>query len=149
MEFGIVYKQKRNLIIAQVIGVVLGLVLGITGEYDSFWEKVGSIFISPLSLAALFRFCVRTFQVIKIKLGTKVYDNNGGYMVIERPLRGAIAAVMIPFLLLGIISALPEMNEFLLSAICLLIIAIGAFFCYKDIRFFVNLKRKSNEQQER
>jgi len=148
MEFDMIYKQKRNLIISQVIGAILGLLLGITSQYDSFWNVLARIIFYPIALAALSRFCVRTYQVVKVKLGTKVYDSTGDYLVVERRGRGVAAAIIAPFLVVGIISTVSGLPWFLQDMIILAVITVGAFFCYKDIRFFVNFKRELNEQQK-
>lgn len=146
MEFEMIYKQKRNLIIAHVIGVLLGLVVGVTSGYESFVEVLGAVTLIPILLAVLLRFIVRTYQITKIKFGTKVYDQAGNYIVVERPGRGFVAAIAIPFLVVGIITTLPQISQLLFYIILAVLVVIGAFFCYKDIKFFVDLKKNKNQQ---
>lgn len=155
MEFDMIYKQKKNLIVAQALGAVFGVVLALIdlilafGEtWSSFGNALREFVLLPVTFAASLRFCVRTYQIAKVKFGTKVYDSTGGYFVIERRGRGIAASIIAFFLLVGIIAELSVIHSVLFVLACLAAVAVGAFFCYKDIRFFVNYKRELDEQQE-
>lgn len=153
MEFDMIYKQKKNLIIAQTIGAAFGLILALIDLIQSFgqtWSSFGNalseLVLLPVTFAASLRFCVRTYQIAKVKFGTKVYDSTGDYLIIERRGRGIAATIIAFFLLVGIIAELSVIHDVLVVLAVLAAVAVGAFFCYKDIKFFVDLKRNRNQQ---
>ena len=91
--------------------------------------------------AALLRFCVRAYQFAKIKFGVKVQDENGSYVVVEKPGRGVFAAIIAFILPFALITSF---SQPLTTIIAVVLIVIGAFFCALDIRYIVSNRKKAD-----
>ena len=144
MDVDMVFKQKKALIWAQSIGFVFGLVFAISNGFESFGAFIRDIVGGPILFAALLRFCVRTYQFVKIKFGVKVQGSSGEYVIIEKPVRGVIAAVAAPFLLLIPASLLGNAPQWLINTYLIALILVGVFFCISDIRYMIQHKQTQN-----
>ena len=142
MNVDMTYKRKRALIAAQIVGFVFGLILGITGDYGAFWTTLGAAILAAVAFAVLLRFCVRAYQFGKVKFGVKVQDPSGGYAIIEKPGCGIFAAVVAFFLPVALISLFTNASQVLIIIYLFVLIAVGAFFCYLDIKYMVRHKRE-------
>jgi len=137
------YKRKKSLIAAHIVGVGFGLIFAATNEYQGFWEIIGAWTLGPIAFAALFRFCVRAYQLGKRNLGVKVGSPEGGCVIIERPRRGFLAAVIAFFLPVAVVSVFAGVSQTLVVIVTVVLLAVGVFFCYLDIKFMVRYKREN------
>ena len=138
------YKQKKSLIAAHIVGVIFGLVFAATGGYQGFAEIFGAWVLLPIAFAALFRFCVRAYQFGKINFGVKVQNSMGEYGLIEKPGRGVFAAIIALFLPVGLVTAFANVSQTLVVIVAAVLLIVGVFFCYLDIKFMVRYKREKN-----
>lgn len=142
MDIDLVYHKKKALIGAQIVGVAVGLVFALFSGCETFWEILGAVILSPIIFAVLLRFCVRTYQFAKVKLGVKVQDSDGAYAVIEQPGRGIFAAVVAFFLPFCIAVPFAQVSETLFIIVIFALIIVGALFCLLDIRYMINYRRE-------
>lgn len=128
------YKQKRTLIIAQIVGVLVGptYALSTGGSVGSVLTK---ILIAPLAFAAAFRLSVRVYQFVRIGLAKKIYTEDGQICIIPRTLWGLIAGV-IPLVVLSncesILMATPWYGHIF---IILVLALVDGLLFYLDLKY--------------
>lgn len=139
------HRQRKILVIVQIAIAAIGLFLTIVdlvgGNYETFGEAVGSFVILPLALAGLARFGVRAYQVASIKLGAKIYDEDGNCLTVARRGLGVAVGIACPLVLIGVCTMFTPV---LTKVLAVLLIVVAVFLFVTDVRF-LKLAKKSAE----
>ena len=133
-EYQNIEKRRRehlHLLIIQGIGALLGAIIVITSGYDLLRVLAGFV-VMPLSCAGILRLLVRTFQVVRMKLGYKIYDGAGNYYIVPKNGLGIIGSVIALGLFTSIFTGFARVEN--ASEIILLLMGIiEVFLLYRDI----------------
>ena len=132
------FYEKRSrehliLLIVQVIGAILGVIAVITDD-NTFVEMLAGFLGMPLACAGFLRLIVRTFQIVRMKFGQKIYDGYGGYYIVPRNGLAAIASFVAVGILTTVITAFAQTGRTLVIAAPMMGI-IEVFLLYTDIKF--------------
>lgn len=130
------YENRRldhlRLLIVQGIGAALGLLAVVTSDYE-LRKMLAGFLVMPLACAGLLRFFVRTFQIVRMKLGHKIYDGAGNYYVVPRNGLGVIGCFVIFGLFTCILTGVAHV-EYAAEIIMLMMGLIEVFLLYTDIK---------------
>ena len=130
------YEKRRrdhlSVLVVQGIGVVLGVIAVLTND-NTLLEALAGLLVMPLACAGFLRLIVRTFQIVRLKFGRKIYDGSGGYYVVPRNGLAAIASFVAVGILTTIITAFAQTGHTLDIAAPMMGL-IEVFLLYTDIK---------------
>ncbi|MGN1004826.1 MAG: hypothetical protein ACI4O5_08305 [Oscillospiraceae bacterium] len=136
------YKQRKILTVVQIIALVIGLVLAVIDlPYPSLGELLGGFLILPIALAGLLRLGVRTYQIVSIKLGRKVYDEAGNCLTVSRPGLGVVMGIASPFILAGVLGIFEGVSMILVNVILVALLLVEVLLFILDVKYLKTAKQ--------
>lgn len=133
------YKQRRFLLIVQVVVLVLGLVLAISDfKYAaSVGEGIVELVALPLIIMGLTRLGVRVYQIMSMRLGKKYYNESGVVLVKPRPILGALVGIACAMAVLFAVHSLARAPKLLSYSIIVVLLAAAIYLFVRDVRSVV------------
>lgn len=125
-------REHLTLLIVQAIGAILGVVAVISDD-STFVEMLAGFVVMPLACAGFLRFFVCTFQIVRMKLGQKIYDGTGSYYVVPRNALGVVGCFVAFGLFTCVLTKLAPVKH----ATDILVVMMGLveiFLLYRDIK---------------
>lgn len=125
-------REHLTLLIVQVIGAILGVVAVVTDD-NTLLEMLAGFLVMPLACAGFLRFFARTFQIVRMKLGHKIYDETGNYYVVPRNGLGVVGC----FVAFGLFTCVLTELSPVKYATDILVVMMGLveiFLLYRDIK---------------
>ena len=148
-------RQHLHLIIAQILGAVAGAALFACacsyGDEATVEENAVLLAFLPLAMMILFRLVTRLFQILRVKLGRKLYDAITGRTYIAH--RNILAVFLAYVIAAAAVSAgsgyIGSMAQFALlaegvsavtlwvrvAASCMMVLLTTVYLLYRDIHY--------------
>lgn len=130
------YEKRRRehltLLIVQAIGAIFGVIAVVTDDH-TLLEMLAGFLVMPLACAGFLRFFVRTFQVVRMKLGQRIYDEAGNYYVVPRNGLGVVGCFVAFGLFTCVLTGVAHI-EYAAEIIMLILGIIEVFLLYTDIK---------------
>ena len=125
-------REHTLLLIVQVIGAILG-VLAVATDDHTLLEMLAGFLVMPLACAGFLRFFVRTFQIVRMKLGHKIYDGVGNYYTLPRNGLGIVCCFVAFGLFTCVLTGVAHV-KYAAEMIMLMLGVVEVFLLYADIQ---------------
>lgn len=125
-------RENLTLLIVQAIGAILGVIAVITDDH-TLLEMLAGFLVMPLACAGFLRFFVRTFQVVRMKLGQRIYDEVGNYYVVPRNGLGVVGCFVAFGLFTCVLTELAPVKH-TTDILVVMMGLIEIFLLYRDIK---------------